>query len=485
MNEKKLGCLHINTKSDVPVPSSKKDFMVWIGPVMMTVALGLGTSEVILYPHLTSRFGVGWLGLMILTLFLQTVWAQELARWTVVSGEHAVQGNARILSYPGALISISLFMFLAFMLPAWATSAASALREILNWPVDVRTGTVFWAYVTFIIIFLVVFLSRVARKYIEHIATWTTVFAWTILIIAAVTAIKSETIIKMFHSLFIWQVPKDMDWWVLGSTIAWVGAGPTLIWYTYWMRDAGWGMAGYVDAIPGWFGKSANPVGTGYIPEKNGANLSKLKIWIRRSHFVLWIGYFIGSLFTIFIFVGLSDSILRPAGLIPKGFDVVKHQAQFFVIPLGKIGLFLFLLMAWLLFFNTQLTTAEAIVRQNTDITWNFSERLRKFYKNDIKGVYFLWWVIYLIISFVLIGVQYFVKGANPFAYVTIAAMLSFISLLFSMIATFIGTLSLYRQEIIKKVRPHIIWTMILGIGSVVHSYIIIRAIGFFFGFWK
>uniref|UniRef100_A0A7V0Z5J7 Divalent metal cation transporter n=1 Tax=candidate division WOR-3 bacterium TaxID=2052148 RepID=A0A7V0Z5J7_UNCW3 len=485
MDEKKLGCLYINTKSDVPVPSAKKDFMVWIGPVMMTVALGLGTSEVILYPHLTSRFGVGWLGLMILTLFLQTVWAQELARWTVVSGEHAVQGNARILSYPGALISISLFMFLAFMLPAWATSAASALREILNWPVDVRTGTVFWAYVTFIIVFLVAFLSKVARKYIEHIATWTTVFAWIILILAAGTAIRSETIIRMFHSLFVWQVPKDMDWWVLGSTIAWVGAGPTLIWYTYWMRDAGWGMAGYVDAIPGWFGKSANPVGTGYIPEKNGENLSKLKIWIRRSHIVLWIGYFIGSLFTIFIFVGLSDSILRPAGLIPKGFDVVKHQAQFFVIPLGKIGLFLFLLMAWLLFFNTQLTTAEAIVRQNADITWNISERLRGFYKNDIKNVYFLWWLIYLVISFVLIGVQYFVKGANPFAYVTIAAMLSFISLLFSMIATFIGTLSLYHQEIIGKVRPNIIWTIILGIGSVVHSYIIIRAIGFFFGFWR
>ncbi|MEO0123858.1 MAG: Nramp family divalent metal transporter [candidate division WOR-3 bacterium] len=485
MKEMKIGFLNINTKSDVPVPPSKKDFMVWIGPVMMTVALGLGTSEVILYPHLTSRFGVGWLGLMVLTLFFQTVWAQELARWTVVSGEHAVQGNARILSYPGAIISISLFMFLAFMLPAWATAAASALREILNWPIDVRTGTVFWAYITFIIVFLVAFLSKIARKYIEHIATWTTIIAWIILIFAALLAIKSTTITRMFFSLFAWQVPKDMDWWVLGSTIAWVGAGPTLIWYTYWMRDAGWGMAGYIDAIPGWFGKSANPISIGCIPEKNGENISRLKIWIKRSHFVLWIGYFLGSLFTIFIFVGLSDSILRPAGLIPKGFDVVKHQAQFFAVPLGRIGFFLFLLMAWLLFFNTQLTTAEALVRQNADITWNISERLRKFYKNDIKGVYFLWWFIYLVISFVLIGIQYFVKGANPFAYVTIAAMLSFVSLLFSMIATFIGSIIIYRQEIIQKVKPHIIWTIILGVGSFLHAYIIVRAIGYFFGFWK
>ncbi len=452
---------------------------------MMTVALGLGTSEVILYPHLTSRFGVGWLGLMVLTLFLQTVWAQELARWTVISGEHAVQGNSRILSYPGAIISISLFMFLAFMLPAWATAAASALRELLNWPLDVKTGTVFWAYVTFILVFAVVFFSNIARKYVEHIATWSTIIAWIILIIAAIIAIKLDTLSRMFSSLFIWQVPKEMDWWVLGSTLAWVGAGPTLIWYTYWMRDAGWGMARYIEAIPGWFGKSANPNNMGFIPAKNGENISRVKIWIRRSHFVLWIGYFLGSLFTIFIFVGLSDSILRPTGLVPKGFDVVKHQAQFFAVPLGKIGFFLFLLMAWLLFFNTQMTTAEALVRQNADITWNISDRLRRFYKNDIKNVYFLWWLIYLVISFVLIGIQYFVKGANPFAYVTTAAMLSFIALLFSMYATLIGTITLYRQEIIVRIRPNFLWPIVLGAGVILHTYIVFRALGYFFGLWK
>ncbi len=485
MEKLKIGCLGIETKPEVPVPPSKKNFMLWIGPVMMTVALGLGTSEVILYPHLTSRFGVGWLGLMVFTLFLQTAWAQELARWTVISGEHAVQGNARILSYAGATISISLFMFLAFMLPAWATSAASALRELLNWPVDVKTGTVFWAYVTFVLVFLFVAFSEVARKYVEHIATWSTIVAWIILIIAAILAIKFDTISRMFSSLVFWNIPKEMDWWVLGSTLAWVGAGPTLIWYTYWMRDAGWGMAKYVEAIPGWIGKSANPVGTGFIPEKNDSNINRLKVWINRSHFVLWTGYFAGSLFTIFIFVGLSDSILRPAGLIPKGFDVVKHQAQFFAVPLGKFGFSLFLFMAWLLFFNTQLTTAEALVRQNADITWNLSERIRRYYHNNIKGVYFLWWFLYLIISFLLIGIQYFVKGASPFTFVTTAAMLSFISLLFSMVATFSGTLILYRQQIIARVKPHLIWIIILGISTLVHFYVISRALGYFFGFWR
>ncbi len=483
--EEKIGCIEISTKSEVPEPLPKRRFMLWIGPVMMTVALGLGTSEVILYPNLTARFGVGWMGLMVFVLFLQTVWVQELARWTVVSGEHAAQGNARILSFAGSLIFVTAFMFLAFAIPAWATAAASALRELLGWPVNVKIGTVFWAYVTFIMVFLFVFFSKIARHWVERLATWSTVLAWLILIVAAVLAIKPASLGRMFYHLVVWNIPAEMDWWVLGSTLAWVGAGPTLIWYTYWMRDAGWGMAKYVDAMPGWFGKSANPQTVGFIPDGNGGNVSRLKTWIKRSHLVLWIGYFLGSLFTIFILVGLSDSILRPAGLVPSGFDVIKHQAQFFAVPLGRIGYFLFLLLAWLLFLNTQMTIAEALVRQNADVTWNVSGRVRRFFKEDIKEVYFLWWIVYLVISFVLIGLQNFVSGANPFSYVTTAAMLSFVTLVFSMAATFVGTLVLYRHQSIARVKPSVVWVVVMGVGLIVHLYLIIRASGYFFGFWK
>lgn len=481
----RIGCREIHSATEVPAPLPKRQFMLWVGPVMTTVALGLGTSEVILYPNLTARFGVGWLGLMVAALFLQTVWGQELARWTVVSGEHALQGNARVLKMAGAAVSIGLFMFLAFAIPAWATAAASALRELLGWPIDVKLGTVFWAFATFLLALLLALGAKVARKYIEHVATWTTVLAWLILILAACLAITSDTVMRMAHHLVYWSIPPEMDWWVLGSTLAWVGAGPTLIWYTYWMRDAGWGMAKHIAPIPGWRGTAANPTTIGFLPQSTPTNQGRLTVWIRRSHFVLWIGYFLGSLLTIFIFVGLSDSILRPQGLTPSGFDVVKHQAQFFAVPLGPLGYSLFLVVAWLLFFNTQLTVAEALVRQNADFTWSLSARVRAFFHNDIRKAYFLWWGLYLLISFALIIVQYFVPGATPFDYATKAAMLSFVSLVFSMAATLVGALTFYRHPAIRAHKPHAIWILLLAIGLVTHVYLILRATGYQFGFWK
>ncbi len=116
--------------------------------------------------------------MMVLSLIFQTVWAQEMARWTVLTGEHGVKFNSRIISSVGALVSITFFMFIAFAIPAWASVAATALLELVKWPAAPEIGTVFWAYVSFLLVFAVVFLSKVARSWIERIATGATLLAW-------------------------------------------------------------------------------------------------------------------------------------------------------------------------------------------------------------------------------------------------------------------------------------------------------------------
>jgi hypothetical protein len=266
-----------------------------------------------------------------------------------------------------------------------------------------------------------------------------------------------------------------MNWWILGSTLSWVGGGPTLLWYTYWMKDAGWGMACNCGAIPGGRGKAIQIRSEGLFPEFTPTNIARLRVWLGRSKLVLWGAYFLGSLLTILIVVGLSDSILRPRGLVPSGFDVIKHQALFFKEPLGAFGAVLFLVMAWLFFFNNQMSISEAVVRQNADATMTFVRR------PNIKKIYFIWWGIYLVISFVLIALQYFGHGINPFNFVTYSAMLSFVSLVVSVFATVIGILVLYKG-FPKELRPSYLSVVVLSIGFIFYVYIIVRALANFFG---
>jgi len=83
-----------------------------------------------------------------------------MARWTVLTGEHGRQIQRRIISRVGALVSITFFMFIAFAIPAWASVAATALLELIKWPAGRRSRTVFWSYVSFLLVFAVVFFFK-------------------------------------------------------------------------------------------------------------------------------------------------------------------------------------------------------------------------------------------------------------------------------------------------------------------------------------
>ncbi|MEW6026625.1 MAG: Nramp family divalent metal transporter [Planctomycetota bacterium] len=453
---------------NIPKPESFRRFMFYCGPVLFTTAMGLGTSEVILYPHLTAKYGTGWLGWIVLALFFQTVWGMELARWVVVSGEHGVRANARIISRPGAAILITLMMFIGLVIPVWATAAASALWEVLRFPADIKTATVFWAVVTFALVFALIFFSRIARKWAEIIASASLILSWIILVIAVFYGISGQTARNIADGLVNWNIPYDIDIWVFGSTVAWVGTGPGLLWYTYWMRDAGWGMARYAEPIPGWFGESKEYKAEGVLPDDDSPeNVANLKTWLRRSHWTIWLGYFLGSLVTILIFVGLSDSLLRPRGLVPQGFEVVRHQAQFFVPVCGSIGCALFLMMAWLLFFNTQIGMSESLVRQNADATTTL-------FGINIKRSYFIWWAVYLAISFGLVILLVYRKDLTIFKYITYSAMTSAVALVVSMAVTLIGTFTLYRKlppRIRKAASPSPVWKFILALGVAYHIF--------------
>jgi hypothetical protein len=120
------------------------------------------------------------------------------------------------------------------------------------------------------------------------------------------------------------------------------------------------------------------------------------------------------------------------------------------------------------------MTISEAVVRQNADATMTF------LHKPNIKKIYFIWWGIYLAISFILIALQYFARGVNPFSFVTYSAMLSLVSLVVSVFATIIGKVVLYR-EFPKELRPSLVSTLVLTIGFIFFVYIIVRAMISFF----
>jgi hypothetical protein len=171
-------------------------------------------------------------------------------------------------------------------------------------------------------------------------------------------------------------------------------------------------------------------------------------------------------LLTILVFVALARVFLRPEeGKLPAGLDVVKYQAEFFVPLFGKAGRVMFLVVAWLLFFNTQIGISESIVRQNADATTIL-------FRANIKKSYFVWWAVHGVASIALIVLHAYWK-LTIFDYILQAAMISSIALVVSMAATLIGSGVLYRrlpEGIRKAVRPSPVWVFLLAVALCIIS---------------
>src|SRR3970040_2098394 len=82
-------------------PLSKKELPpAWplrklIGPSFIILGVGLGSGELILWPYLTSNFGLGLIWAAILGITFQFFINMEIERYTLVTGESIFVGLTR------------------------------------------------------------------------------------------------------------------------------------------------------------------------------------------------------------------------------------------------------------------------------------------------------------------------------------------------------------------------------------------------------
>ena len=77
---------------ELPKPLSLKDL---IGPSFIILGVGLGSGELILWPYLSSNFGLGIIWAAVLGITFQFFINMEIARYTLVTGESIFVGLAR------------------------------------------------------------------------------------------------------------------------------------------------------------------------------------------------------------------------------------------------------------------------------------------------------------------------------------------------------------------------------------------------------
>ena len=132
-------------------------FSKLVGPSFIILGLGLGTGELILWPYLTSKFGMGIIWGAIIGITFQFFMNMEIERYALAHGESIFVGFARKLKKLPIWFVLS--TFIPWVWPGTAAASAQILGHIMG-----IEKTYYIAITLLIMVGLALSLGRVVYK---------------------------------------------------------------------------------------------------------------------------------------------------------------------------------------------------------------------------------------------------------------------------------------------------------------------------------
>ncbi|OGR57208.1 MAG: hypothetical protein A3I11_00720 [Elusimicrobia bacterium RIFCSPLOWO2_02_FULL_39_32] len=403
-------------------------FSGWIkalGPGIIWMALAQGSGELIWWPYIVAKYGLGFLFLLIPACLLQFPLNYEIGRYTVLTGETIWQGFIRLNRF--FAFFLWLLMLLSFLwFGGFASAGGTALAALTHFPSSFspRGQSLFWGLCTMILFFSALTFSKVVYNIVEKFMTLVAFITLLGLTFSISHPQVLQKIPEFSSALFIPEWPVDRIWETKDATklltaITFAGLGGFwTLFYSYWLREKGTGMSRY-------FGRITSPITgklevipeTGFIPEDTLENRRNIKQWLSFLFVDCGIGV-VGNLITTLFTCLLAYALLFPENILPKEWEIAVVQAKFFEISWGSFGRILFLMISAAFLSDTWLATADAVSRVNTDIVYGLFPRAR------IRTPRF-WYYSFLVIATAITSITIFLN--QPGALIITSAVIGFV----------------------------------------------------------
>jgi len=427
-------------------------FRKLLGPSFILLGLGLGSGEVILWPYLSSNYGLGIIWGALIGITMQFFINMEVERYALINGESVFVGFKRIIKWLPFWFIIS--TFLGFGWPGIGLAGANLIASAFG------IGNVHLiAVVMFLLIGMILSLGKVLYQTVEKIQISLIVISIPLLVGLTAFLAKSADYSALAHGLI--GVGDNYVFLPIGIAIgtflgalAYSGAGGNLnLAQSFYVRDKGYGMGFHADRITSVLthasGNKEIHLSGNTFPITDD-NLHIFKKWwrlINLEHFIIfWVlGLFTMTTLSLLAFIttyGIQSNhtginfVLSEATVI--GQKTLPIVGSFFLIILG------------IMLTATQMTVLDSTSRI---ITENSLLSMHK-YKANISLTYYivLWVQIFFGITVIALGFD------QPLQLITLGATIN----AFSMLAYTILLLFLNNTLLKKHLRPSLLRNAVL-----------------------
>ena len=361
-------------------------FIAALGPGIVWMALAQGSGELIWWPYIIAKYGLTFLCLLIPACLLQFPLNFEIGRYTLLTGESIFHGFIRLNRQLGVFLWV--LMSLSFLwFGAFASAGGTALAALTHFPDgwSARGQTLFWGYASILVFVVAIVLSKVVYVLIERLMKLVAVVTVAGLLWACLEPEVTAAAPAFARGLLGPAAgPLPRPWEMADATklltaITFAGLGGFwVLFYSYWLRDKGSGMAAHIGRITGpLFGRPEPVTSDGYLPKAEPETARRWRRWRRFlcSDVLIGIG---GNLLTTLMTCLLAYALLFPKGLLPEDYELAVVQSRFFEAGWGEVGRVLFLVVAAAFLTDTWLATADAVSRMQADIVQVLFPRARR-----------------------------------------------------------------------------------------------------------
>ncbi|HZA53699.1 MAG TPA: Nramp family divalent metal transporter [Candidatus Udaeobacter sp.] len=423
-----------------PLPS----MLAALGPGVIFMALAQGSGELIWWPYIIAKYGLSFLFLLLPACLLQFPVIYEIGRYTLLTGESIFQGFIRL----NRLFALCLWilMTLSFLwFGAFAAAGGTSLAALTNFPTGwtARAQTLWWGYLSMFVFLTAVLLSNVIYRLVETFMWGVALVTLAGLLWASANTEALRVVPEFIKALVVPDLTMPRPWdradaTILLTAITFAGLGGFwTLFYSYWVRDKGAGMAHYMGRITGPITGRAEAIPASGATPGNDEGLLHVRRWRR---YLVWdIGIGVGgNLITTLMTCLLAYALLFPTGLLPQGYELAVVQSRFFEVSWGALGRILFLVVAAAFLSDTWLATVDAVSRIHTDCVYAFFPRAQSL------SVRF-WYLVFL---FLLTGITAATMVfAEPGPLILLSAVIGFVgTVLFSVALIFLNHVYLPRH---------------------------------------
>jgi len=390
-----------------------------LGPSFIILGLGLGSGEIILWPYLTSNYGMGIIWGALLGITFQFFMNMEIERYALAHGESVFVGLARELRWISFWFLLS--TFIPWVWPGIIASSAKLFGTVLG-----VGETKYLAIIFLVVIGLILSMGPILYKTVENLQkTLILIGVPAIFLLSVILAQQSHWVDLIKGSVGIgkdyYLLPAGISIASFLAALAYAGAGGNLnLAQAFYIKEKGYGMGKYSGRITSVLtGKKEEISITGTKFELTHENIQNFKQWwknINIEHFIIF--WLTGSV-TILL-LGLL-AYVTTFGLTGQAANINFVLQEALVIGQNIFpfaGIF-FLFIAGSTLFGTQLTVLDATSRI-------LSENLilsapSKLSEKKIPAIYYtvLWVQILGGVTILLLGF------AEPLQLLLIAAVLN------------------------------------------------------------